>query len=94
MTMGLCFDFYMSRWLGDETIAGFGAEPLRLEFQGSMALIFGEATKLSGKLLVKIDVASEGRNRAMKLTRVYDRSTKDPALLRTTLQQTLPPADE
>ena len=30
----------------------------------------------------------------MKLTRVYDRSTKDPSQLRTTLQQTLPPADE
>ncbi len=57
LTMGLCFDFYMSRWLGDEAIASVGAEPLRLEFQGSMVLLFGEATKLSGKLLVKIDGA-------------------------------------
>ena len=55
LTMGLCFDFYMSRWLGDETIASAGAQPLCLEFQGSMVLLFGESTPLSGKLLVKID---------------------------------------
>ncbi len=52
---GAAFDFYMSRWLDDVTIAAFGAEPIRLEYQGSMALLFGEATALSGKLLVKID---------------------------------------
>ncbi len=53
--MGLAHDFYMSRWLDNVTIAAFGAEPIRLEFQGSMALLFGEATTTSGKLLVKID---------------------------------------
>jgi hypothetical protein len=46
------------------------------------------------QLLVKINVASEGRNRAMNVTRVYDRSTKDPSELRQTLQQPLPPADD
>ncbi len=53
--MGLAFDFYMSRWLDDVTIAAVGAEPIRLEFQGSMVLLFGEATTISGKLLAKID---------------------------------------
>ncbi len=45
------------------------------------------------QLVVKIDVASEGRNLPMKVTRVYDRSTKDPNSLRQTFQQTLPPPD-
>ncbi len=53
--MGLAYDFYMSRWLDDIAIAACGAEPIQLEFQGSMALLFGEATLISGKLLVKID---------------------------------------
>jgi hypothetical protein len=46
------------------------------------------------QLLVKINVGSEGRNQAIKVTRVYDRSTKDPNSLKPSLQQTLPPADE
>ncbi|HTV77955.1 MAG TPA: hypothetical protein VMF03_06835, partial [Steroidobacteraceae bacterium] len=46
------------------------------------------------QLLVKINVASEGRNLAMKVSRVYDRSSRDPAQLHPTLQQALPPADE
>jgi len=45
------------------------------------------------QLLVKIEVGSEGRNNAMKVTRTYDRSTKDPDSFRQTLQVTLPPAD-
>ncbi len=53
--MGSAFDFYMSRWLDDVTIAAWGADPIRLEFQGSMVLLFGEATTLSGQLRAKID---------------------------------------
>jgi hypothetical protein len=45
------------------------------------------------QLVVKIEVASEGRNKAMKVLRTYDRSTRDPASLRQTLQQTLPPTN-
>jgi len=45
------------------------------------------------QLIVKIEVASEGRNKTMKVTRTYDRSTKDPASFRQTLQETLPPTD-
>jgi hypothetical protein len=45
------------------------------------------------QLVVKIDVSSEGRNKAMKVVRTYDRSTRDPASLRQTLQQSLPPTD-
>ncbi len=45
------------------------------------------------QLVVKIDVSSEGRNKAMKVVRTYDRSTRDPASLQQTLQQTLPPTD-
>ncbi len=43
------------------------------------------------QLLVRIEVSSEGRNKAMKVTRTYDRSSKDPASLHPILQQTLPP---
>jgi len=46
------------------------------------------------QLFVRISVGSEGRNKAMKVSRVYDRSTKDPATLQQTFQQALPPADE
>ncbi len=45
------------------------------------------------QLIVKIEVASEGRNKAMKVTRTYYRSTKDPASFQQTLQETLPPTD-
>jgi hypothetical protein len=53
-----------------------------------------EAYSLSAdgkQLLVRIDVSSEGRNKAMKVTRTYDRSTRDPASLQQTLQLSLPP---
>jgi len=45
------------------------------------------------QLLVKIEVGSEGRNEAMKVTRVYDRSTRNPDSFRQTLEVTLPPTD-
>lgn len=45
------------------------------------------------QLIVKIEVASEGRNKAMTVIRTYDRSTKDPASLQQTLQESLPPTD-
>jgi hypothetical protein len=45
------------------------------------------------QLIVKIEVASEGRNKTMKATRTYDRSTKDPASFQQTLQETLPPTN-
>jgi hypothetical protein len=45
------------------------------------------------QLIVKIEVASEGRNKAMKITRTYDRSAKDPASLQQTLEETLPPTN-
>jgi hypothetical protein len=45
------------------------------------------------RLIVKIEVASEGRNQAMTVTRTYDRSTKDPTSFRQNLQETLPPTN-
>jgi hypothetical protein len=45
------------------------------------------------QLRVKIDIGSEGRNKPLKVIRVYDRSTRDPATLRQTLQQPLPPTE-
>jgi hypothetical protein len=45
------------------------------------------------QLIVKIQVASEGRNKEMKITRTYDRSTKDPASFQQTLEETLPPTN-
>ena len=45
------------------------------------------------QLRVKIEVGSEGRNQAIKVTRIYDRSTKDPDSFHQTLQVTLPPPD-
>jgi hypothetical protein len=45
------------------------------------------------QLLVKIEIGSEGRNQAIKVSRTYDRSTKDPESFRRTLEVTLPPAD-
>jgi hypothetical protein len=43
------------------------------------------------QLVVKISVDSEGKNEAIKVIRTYDRSNRDPAQLRQTLQETLPP---
>jgi len=54
-TFGVAFDFYMSRWLDDVTIATPGAAPFRVKFQAKTVLLFGEATPKSGKFLVTID---------------------------------------
>jgi hypothetical protein len=80
-----------------DQVAGWSGRNFLIQVRPQIGPEVDETYTLSpdGKqLLVKINVASEGRNLAMKVTRVYDRSTKDPALLRPTLQQTLPPADE
>jgi hypothetical protein len=45
------------------------------------------------QLRVAINIGSEGRNKPLKVTRVYDRSSRDPATLRQTLQQSLPPTE-
>jgi hypothetical protein len=45
------------------------------------------------QLRVAINIGSEGRNKALKVIRVYDRSTRDPATLRQTLRQSLPPTE-
>ena len=50
------------------------------------------ALSADGKqLVVQINVSSEGRNKAMKVIRTYERSTRDPASLKQTLQLSLPP---
>jgi len=52
------FDALMSRWLDDVTIAsaeGGRVEPLRVEFRGSMLMIFGEKTPSSGRYRFRID---------------------------------------
>lgn len=60
------FDFLMSRWLDGETIAsrpavtndvseGKPPERFRARFSGSMVMLFGEATKTSGKYRVWVD---------------------------------------
>jgi hypothetical protein len=45
------------------------------------------------RLVVKIEVSSEGRNKAMKVIRTYDRSARDPGSLQQTLQLSLPPTN-
>lgn len=79
---GCAFDFYMARWFDDVMIAkGPEAAPLKLVFDGSMVLLFGEATEKSGKFQVRIDgnlVSGEGstggvynaKGNAMHLVRV------------------------
>ena len=63
------FDMLMSRWLDDEVIAANGPETsakgevvahtppgrLKVNFRGSMVMLFGEATPRSGKYRVWID---------------------------------------
>jgi hypothetical protein len=60
---GSAFDFYMTRWFDDVTIASAGAAPLRLTVNASFIQVFGEGTAKSGKFQVKIDgeiVTGEG----------------------------------
>jgi hypothetical protein len=45
------------------------------------------------QLVVKIEVGSEGRNKAIKVTRTYDRSDRNPDSFRQTFQVILPPTD-
>jgi hypothetical protein len=80
-----------------DQVAGWSGRNFRVEVRPQIGPEVEETFSLSpdGKqLLVRIDVASEGRNKAMKVTRVYERSTKDPTQLRQTLQQAMPPADD
>ncbi|HEX4141148.1 MAG TPA: SGNH/GDSL hydrolase family protein [Candidatus Methylacidiphilales bacterium] len=53
--LGVAFDFYMSRWLYDVSVAEAGAAPMRIPFRGSVALLFGEVSSKSGKFLATID---------------------------------------
>ncbi len=69
------FDFLMSRWLDDVTVASNfvatdrsrtrsapPAEVLRLKFTGSSVLLFGEATPRSGQYRITIDGETEEHN--------------------------------
>jgi len=79
-----------------DQVAGWSGREFRIYLNPQVGPRVNETYTLSSdgrQLLVHIDVASEGRNKAMKVTRTYDRSTRDPASLRQTLEQTLPPAD-
>ena len=52
----VAFDFVMSRWADDMTIAqGAKAAPLRLEVRGRNLLLFGDGTPISGRYEVRID---------------------------------------
>ena len=49
------FDMLMSRWLDDETIATKPAERLKVKFNGSMVMLFGESTPKSCTYRVYLD---------------------------------------
>lgn len=52
----VAFDFVMSRWADEMTIArGAGAAPLRLKVRGTHVLLFGDGTPISGRYQVCID---------------------------------------
>ena len=58
--VSVAYDFLMSRWLDDLLISqqdlnGPVPMPLSIQFQGAMALLFGESTPNSGKFRVSID---------------------------------------
>lgn len=54
--IGMAFDFTMSRWLDDVTLArGLEAVPLLLVVRGRHVLLFGEATPLSGRYEVRVN---------------------------------------
>ena len=76
--------------------AGWSGRDFKIELNPQIGPKVEETYALSGdgrQLLVKIAVGSEGRNKAIKVTRTYDRSTKDPASLRPTMELPLPPTD-
>lgn len=80
-----------------DQVAGWSGRDFLIQVRPQIGPEVKETYTLSpdGKqLLVKINVASEGRNKAMKVIRVYGRSSRDPSQLRQTLQQSLPPADD
>jgi hypothetical protein len=79
-----------------DQVAGWSGRDFRVHMNPQIGPRVDETYTLSAdgrQLVVKIDVSSEGRNKAMKVVRTYDRSNRDPASLRQTLQQTLPPTN-
>jgi len=79
-----------------DQVAGWSGRSFLINLAPQIGPRVEESYTLSGDsrhLLVKIDVASEGRNKSMKVTRTYDRSDRDPASFRQTLEQVLPPTD-
>jgi hypothetical protein len=52
----VAFDFVMSRWADDMTIAqGSKAAPLTLKVRGKNVLLFGDGTPISGRYEVRVD---------------------------------------
>ena len=79
-----------------DQVAGWSGRNFRVYLHPQIGPTVQETYSLSAdgrQLSVKIEVASEGRNRAIKVLRIYDRSTRDPAALQQTLEDPLPPAD-
>ena len=79
-----------------DQVAGWSGRNFRVYLHPQIGPTVQETYSLSAdgrQLTVQIEVASEGRNHAIKVIRVYDRSTRDPAALRQTLQEPLPPTD-
>jgi hypothetical protein len=76
--------------------SGWSGKDYKISLKPQIGPTVDETYTLSAdarQLRVTINVGAEGRNQAITVVRVYDRSTRDPASLRQTLQQTLPPAD-
>ena len=79
-----------------DQVAGWSGRNFRVYLHPQIGPTVQETYSLSAdgrQLAVKIEVASEGRNHAIKVTRIYDRSTRDPAALQQILQEPLPPTD-
>lgn len=79
-----------------DQVAGWSGRKFLVHLKPQIGPNVEETYTLSGdsrRLLVKIEVDSEGRNKSMKVIRTYDRSDRDPASFRQTLEQALPPTD-
>ena len=79
-----------------DQVSGWSGRDYVISIKPQVGPSIKETYTLSGderQLLVKIEVGSEGRNKAMKVTRTYDRSSRDPNSFQQTLQVTLPPPD-
>lgn len=79
-----------------DQVAGWSGRDFQVVVEPQIGPRVRETYTLSSdgrQLLVKIDVASEGRNKSMNVTRTYDRSLRDPASFRQTLEQALPPTN-